>query len=97
MHPVGIASAMRWVSAFEQTRRTALLPSGGDRRSVLKPHRTWGLFHGIRLQQVDLHQGHHRRNRAFLGAGFSPGFPAVHMDFGEDAHANRFPEVDHRQ
>jgi transposase len=38
---VGIASAIRWVSAFEETRRTSPLPTGGDRRSVLKPHRTW--------------------------------------------------------
>ena len=38
---VGIASAIRWVTAFEETRRTAPLPTGGDRRSVLKPHRNW--------------------------------------------------------
>jgi len=38
---VGIASAIRWVSAFDETRRTAPLPTGGDRRSVLKPHRDW--------------------------------------------------------
>jgi putative transposase len=36
---VGIASAIRWVNAFEETRRTAPLPTGGDRRSVLKPYR----------------------------------------------------------
>lgn len=28
---VGIASAIRWVSAFEETHRTAPLPIGGDR------------------------------------------------------------------
>lgn len=49
---VGIASAIRWVSAFEQTRRTAPLPTGGDRRSVLKPHRTWLLE--LRRKENDL-------------------------------------------
>ena len=38
---VGIASAIRWVKVFEETRRTEALPTGGDRRSVLKPHRDW--------------------------------------------------------
>ena len=38
---VGIASAIRWVKAFEETRRTAALPVGGDRRSVMKPYRDW--------------------------------------------------------
>ena len=28
---VGIASAIRWVKAFDETRRTAALPTGGDR------------------------------------------------------------------
>ena len=36
---VGIASAIRWVNAFEETRRTAPLPTGGDRRSVLELRR----------------------------------------------------------
>lgn len=49
---VGIASAIRWVSAFEQTRRTAPLPTGGDRRSVLKPHRDWLL--ALRRKENDL-------------------------------------------
>ena len=49
---VGIASAIRWVSAFEQTQRTAALPTGGDRRSVLKPHRTWLLE--LRRRENDL-------------------------------------------
>lgn len=49
---VGIASAIRWVSAFEQTQRTAALPTGGDRRSVLKPHRTWLLE--LRRKENDL-------------------------------------------
>src|ERR1700749_1504876 len=35
---VGIASAIRWVSAFEETRRTAGLPIGGGRRSVMEAH-----------------------------------------------------------
>lgn len=49
---VGIASAIRWVSSFEQTRRTAPLPTGGDRRSVLKPHREWLLE--LRRKENDL-------------------------------------------
>ena len=49
---VGIASAIRWVKAFEQTRRTAALPIGGDRRSVLKPHRDWLLE--LRRKENDL-------------------------------------------
>ena len=49
---VGIASAIRWVSAFEQTQHTAALPTGGDRRSVLKPHRTWLLE--LRRKENDL-------------------------------------------
>ena len=49
---VGIASAIRWVSAFEQTQRTAALPTGGDRRSVLKPHRNWLLE--LRRKENDL-------------------------------------------
>jgi putative transposase len=38
---VGFASAIRWVKAFEETRPAAALPTGGDRLSVLKPHRDW--------------------------------------------------------
>jgi transposase len=49
---VGIASAIRWVEAFERTRRTGSLPTGGDRRSVLKPHRDWLL--ALRRQENDL-------------------------------------------
>src|ERR1035438_8285049 len=49
---VGIASAIRWVSAFEETRRTMPLPTGGDRRSVLKPHRDWLLE--LRRKENDL-------------------------------------------
>ena len=49
---VGIASAIRWVSTFEKTRRTAALPTGGDRRSVLKPHRAWLLE--LRRKENDL-------------------------------------------
>src|ERR1700733_9362986 len=46
---VGIASAVRWVKAFEETRRTTALPIGGDRRSMLKPHRSW-LLEGRRKE-----------------------------------------------
>src|SRR6201999_2246168 len=49
---VGIASAVRGVSACEETRRTAPLPTGGDRRSVLKPHREWLLE--LRRKENDL-------------------------------------------
>jgi transposase len=49
---VGIASAIRWVSAFEETRRTTPLPTGGDRRSLLKPHRDWLLE--LRRRENDL-------------------------------------------
>jgi putative transposase len=49
---VGIASAIRWVKAFEETRRTSALPTGGDRRSVLKPHRNWLLE--LRRKENDL-------------------------------------------
>ena len=49
---VGIASAIRWVSTFEQAQRTAPLPTGGDRRSVLKPHRIWLLE--LRRKENDL-------------------------------------------
>ena len=49
---VGIASAVRWVNAFEEARRTAALWTGGDRRSVLKPHRNWLLE--LRRKENDL-------------------------------------------
>jgi transposase-like protein len=45
---VGIASAIRWVKEFEETRRTAALPTGG----VLKPHRDWLLE--LRRRENDL-------------------------------------------
>src|ERR1700739_214209 len=49
---VGIASAIRWVKAFEEPPRAAALPTGGDRRSVLKPHRDWLLE--LRRKENDL-------------------------------------------
>lgn len=49
---VGIASAIRWVETFERTRRSAPLATGGDRRSVLKPHRDWLLR--LRREKNDL-------------------------------------------
>lgn len=49
---VGIASAIRWVDVFEKSQRTAALPTGGDRRSVLKPHRDWLL--ALRRKENDL-------------------------------------------
>ncbi|WP_342723516.1 IS630 transposase-related protein [Bradyrhizobium sp. B097] len=49
---VGIASTIRWVNTFEETRRTAPLLTGGDRRSVLKPHRDWLLE--LRSKENDL-------------------------------------------
>ncbi|WP_407120155.1 IS630 family transposase [Bradyrhizobium sp. STM 3561] len=44
---IGIASAIRWVKAFEETQRTAALPTGGDR-----PHRDWLLE--LRRKENDL-------------------------------------------
>ncbi len=49
---VGIVSAIRWVDAFEKTRRTKPLAVGGDRRSVLKAHRDWLL--ALRRAENDL-------------------------------------------
>jgi transposase len=49
---VGIVSAIRWVEVFEKSRRTAALPTGGDRRSVLNSHRDWLL--GLRRMENDL-------------------------------------------
>jgi len=49
---VSEASAVRWVAAFEENGRTAPLPMGGDRRSVLKPHRAWLV--ALRLEENDL-------------------------------------------
>lgn len=49
---VGIASAVRWVAAFNEEDRTGPLPIGGDRRSVLKPHRGWLLQ--LRRKENDL-------------------------------------------
>ena len=40
------------MKAFEETRRTTALPIGGDRRSVLKPHRDWLLE--LRRKENDL-------------------------------------------
>jgi putative transposase len=49
---VSEASAVRWVAAFEENGRTAPLPMGGDRRSVLKPHRAWLI--ALRVAENDL-------------------------------------------
>ena len=49
---VAIASAIRWVSGLEEEGRTAPLPTGGDQRSVLKPHRDWLL--ALRRGENDL-------------------------------------------
>jgi putative transposase len=49
---VGIATAIRWVDAFEKTGRTAALATGGDTRSVLKQHRDWLL--ALRRLENDL-------------------------------------------
>src|ERR1700721_2391389 len=49
---VGIASGIRWVSSLKEPRRKAALPTGGARRSVLKPHRDWLL--GLRRKENDL-------------------------------------------
>lgn len=49
---VGAASVVRWVAAYEASGRTAPLPRGGDRRSVLKAHREWLL--ALRREENDL-------------------------------------------
>jgi putative transposase len=49
---VGVATAIRWVDAFEDEERRAPLAMGGDRRSVLKPCREWLL--ALRRAQNDL-------------------------------------------
>ena len=49
---VGVASAIRWVAAYEAGGRTAPLPTGGDTRSVLKGYRDWLL--ALRLKENDL-------------------------------------------
>lgn len=49
---VGDASVIRWVAAYEESGRTSPLPTGGDRRSVLKPHRDWLL--ALRRKENDL-------------------------------------------
>lgn len=38
---VGVASAVKWLQQYRQTGRTTARAMGGDRRSVLKPHRNW--------------------------------------------------------
>jgi putative transposase len=49
---VGIATAIRWVDAYEREGRAKPLAMGGDRRSVLTPCRDWLL--ALRRQQNDL-------------------------------------------
>ena len=49
---VGIASAIRWVAAYEESGRTKPLPVGGDTRSKLKAHRGWLL--ALRRKENDL-------------------------------------------
>src|ERR1700723_1010477 len=48
----GSRTAICWVSPCEETRRAAALPPGGDRRTVLKPHRDWLLE--LRRKENDL-------------------------------------------
>jgi putative transposase len=38
---VSVASAVKWLQHYRQTGRTKPRAMGGDRRSVLKPHRSW--------------------------------------------------------
>ena len=49
---VGEATAIRWVEAYREEGRIGPLPMGGDRRSVLKPHRAWLL--ALRRAENDL-------------------------------------------
>ena len=38
---VSESSAIKWFAAYERTGRTRPRPMGGDRRSVLKPEKSW--------------------------------------------------------
>lgn len=49
---VGVATAIRWVGAYEVDGRVSPLAMGGDRRSVLTPCRNWLL--ALRRQENDL-------------------------------------------
>ena len=49
---VGVATAIRWVDAYEQDERGSPLPMGGDRRSALTPCREWLL--ALRRKENDL-------------------------------------------
>lgn len=49
---IGIATAIRWVEAYETDGRTRALPMGGDRRSLLTPCAAWLL--SLRRRENDL-------------------------------------------
>jgi transposase len=49
---VGIATAIRWVSAFEATGQSAPKKTGGNRPSPLTPLRDWVL--ALRRRETDL-------------------------------------------
>lgn len=49
---IGVATAIRWVDAYETDGRTKALPMGGDRRSLLTSCGDWLL--SLRRQQNDL-------------------------------------------
>jgi transposase len=49
---VGIATAIRWVEAYEASGRTEPLPMGANRPSPLWPHRAWLV--ALRRREKDL-------------------------------------------
>jgi transposase len=51
---VSVASAVRWLQQYRQSGRVKARPMGGDRRSVLKPVRTWLLKLVVRKPDLTL-------------------------------------------
>ena len=49
---VSASSAVKWVQQYRRSGRTTARPMGGDRRSVLKPVRSWLL--GLIAKEKDL-------------------------------------------
>lgn len=51
---VSVASAVKWLQQYRQSGRVKARPMGGDRRSVLKPVRTWLLKLVVRKPDLTL-------------------------------------------
>ena len=50
---IGVATAIRWVDAYETDGRTKALPMGGDRRSLLTPCGDWLSAGGRMMGRMD--------------------------------------------